>query len=253
MPTLTILGSSFAIPDEQHENTHLVVTGENEGLLIDCPGNPVMRLMKAGIEPNRLTDVLVTHFHPDHVSGFPLLMMDLWLLGRTRPLRIHGLGYTLERVQRNMALYDWEDWPGFFPVQFNYLEETEMFPVQAQANEAWRVYSSPVEHMIPNVGVRVEFLGSGKTLAYSSDTQPCPQVVRLARGVDVLIHESTGVEAGHTGPAQAGEIAQEAGAKRLYLIHYPTGEYARPGLAEQAAEAFGGPVALAEDLLRIEF
>lgn len=251
MPTVIILGSSFAIPDVQHENSHLAVIGENEGLLIDCPGNPLVRLREARIDPDLLSDLLLTHFHPDHVSGFPLLMMDLWLLGRRRPLRIHGLDYTLERVQQNMALYDWQDWPDFFPVEFNPLEETEMFPVLA--NEAWQVFSSPVEHMIPNVGVRVEFHGSGKTLAYSSDTQPCPQVVRLARGADVLIHESTGVEEGHTDPAQAGEIAQEAGAKKLYLIHYPTGAYARPGLAEEAAEAFGGPVALAEDLMRIEF
>jgi ribonuclease Z len=251
MPTLIILGSSFAIPDEQHENTHLAVIGGEQGLLIDCPGNPLVRLRKAGIDPDKLTDLLVTHFHPDHISGFPLFMMDLWLSGRKHLLRIHGLEYTLERVQQNMELYDWQQWPDFFPVEFNCLQETEMFPVME--NEAWRVFSSPVEHMIPNLGLRVEFRESGKVMAYSSDTQPCPQVVRLARGVDVLIHESTGVEPGHTGPAQAGEIAQEAGAKQLYLIHYPTGEYAVPGLVEEATEAFEGPVALAEDFLRIEF
>src|SRR3990172_3377815 len=177
MPTLIILGSSFAIPDEKHENTHLAVIGNHEGLLIDCPGNPLVRLRQAGIDPDQITDLLLTHFHPDHVSGFPLLMMDLWLLGRERPLRIHGLAYTLDRVQENMELYNWGRWPNFFPLQFNHLEETEMVPVLE--NEAWRVFTSPVEHLNPNVGVRVEFSESGEVLVYSSDTQPCPQVVRL--------------------------------------------------------------------------
>jgi ribonuclease Z len=251
MPTLIILGSSFAIPDEEHENTHLAVIGNHEALMIDCPGNPLVRLRQAGIDPDQITDLLLTHFHPDHVSGFPLLMMDLWLLGRERPLRIHGLAYTLDRVQENMELYNWGRWPNFFPLQFNHLEETEMVPVLE--NEAWRVFTSPVEHLIPNVGVRVEFSESGEVLVYSSDTQPCPQVVRLAQAADVLLHECAGAAPGHTGPVQAGEIAREAGVKQLYLIHYPTGEFTRPELGEQAAEAFGGPVALAEDLMRIEF
>jgi ribonuclease Z len=251
MPTLIILGSSFAIPDEKHENTHLAVIGEDQALLIDCPGNPLVRLREAGIDPDWLTDLVLTHFHPDHVSGFPLLMMDLWLLGRRRPLHIHGLGYTLERVEKNMQLYNWGRWPDFFPLMFHRLGETELYPVLE--NEEWRVFSSPVEHLIPNVGVRVEFLDSGQVLAYSSDTQPCPQVVRLAQGADVLVHECAGAEPGHTGPVQAGEIAREAGAKRLYLIHYPTGEFTRPEMVEEAADAFEGSVALAEDLMRIEF
>ncbi len=89
MAILKILGSANAIPDKNHENTHMAVVGENQTLLIDCVSNPIVQLRKAGIEPDQITDVILTHFHPDHVSGLPLLLMDMWLLGRQLPLNVY--------------------------------------------------------------------------------------------------------------------------------------------------------------------
>ena len=96
MPKLIILGTAHAIPDENHENTHLALIGEQRQVLIDCTGSPVVRLKKAGIDLNSLTDIFLTHFHPDHVAGIPSLLMSMWLLGRRDPLNIYGLQYTLD-------------------------------------------------------------------------------------------------------------------------------------------------------------
>lgn len=251
MPKLIILGSSNAVPDEEHENAHMAVVGEDRFLLIDCPGNPLVRLQKAGLEPDRLSDLILTHFHPDHVSGVALLLMDLWLLGRTRPLRISGLAHTLDRFEQLMDMHGWDTWPRFFEVQLNRVPEKEMTPVLE--DQEWRVFASPVAHLIPNLGLRVEFLREHKALAYSCDTEPCPQVVRLARGADVLIHEAAGAAQGHTDAAQAGGVALEAGAKRLLLIHYPTGRFKDEEMLTRAQAAFQGPVALAEDFMEIDF
>lgn len=251
MPQLVFLGSSNSIPDPVHENTHMAVVGENRTLLIDCVGNPLIRLPQAGLALEAVSDIILTHFHPDHVGGIPLFLMDLWLLGRKRELNLYGLAYTLDRVERMMDLYDWQTWPGFFPVNFVRLPEKEMTPVVEDSE--WRVYASPVCHLIPNIGVRFEFLHSGKTFAYSSDTEPCPAVVRLAREVDVLAHEATGAGHGHSSAAQAGEIARQAAAKSLYLVHYPTGKFNDSTLADQARAAFRGPVALARDFLVLKF
>ena len=62
--------------------------------------------------------MILTHFHPDHVSGLPSLLLDMWLMGRKDPLTIYGLAYTLERMEKLMEAYDWASWPGFFPVEF---------------------------------------------------------------------------------------------------------------------------------------
>lgn len=47
-----------------------------------------------------------------------------------------------------------------------------------------RIFTSPVKHLIPTIGLRMEFLPENKILAYSCDTEPCPQVVELAKGAD---------------------------------------------------------------------
>ena len=250
MTILKILGSANAISDENHENTHMALVGKNQTLLIDCVSNPLVRLQKAAVELDHITNIILTHFHPDHVSGLPLLLMNMWLLGRQMPLNVHGLDYTLERMEKLMGYYDWSSWPNFFSVSFVPIPEQEMSPVLENAE--WRVYASPVRHLIPTIGLRVEFPEANKSLAYSCDTEPCPQVSRLAEGVDVLIHESSGNPSlGHSSASQAGEIAQSANAKSLYLIHYPT--KIADSLPAQAAKTFGGPVDLAQDLMEFEF
>ena len=251
MPKLVILGSSNAIPDDSHENTHMALAGGESSVLIDCPGNPLVRLRRAGLDVNALTDLVLTHFHPDHVSGFSLLLMNLWLLGRKRLLAVHGLDYTVDRLEQVMELHGWSRWPNFFPVTFRRLPELEMTPVIE--SEEWRIFSSPVSHLIPTIGLRIEFSQSQHALAYSCDTEPCDQVVRLAQGAEVLIHESAGASRGHTDAFQAGEIARKAEAQRLILIHYPTGEFKDGSLVARAAEAFDGPVTLAEDFMELEF
>jgi ribonuclease Z len=251
MPKLIILGSSNAVADENHENTHMAVVGRERFILIDCPGSPIARLRKAGLDPMQMSDLILTHFHPDHVSGVPLLLMDLWLIGRQEPLNIYGLDHTLERVERNLELYNWTRWPDFFPVKFTRLPEQPMSAVLE--NEEWRVFASPVRHLIPTIGLRIEFPQTKKALAYSCDTQPCEPVIELARDVDVLLHETAGPAQGHSGPLEAGRDAQQAGAKRLLLIHYPTGGFDSPSLVPEAAQAFEGPVGLAQDFMEIKF
>jgi len=234
-----------------HENTHMALVGSERIVLIDCVSNPIVRLPEAGLEFDRLTDIILTHFHPDHVSGVPLLLMDMWLLGRKLPLNIYGLAYTLDRVEKLMEFYDWATWPHFFPVSFNRLPAAEMTPVLT--TDEFRIFASPVHHLVPNIGLRVEFLDSNKTLAYSCDTEPCEEVVKLASGADVLIHESSGATLGHTSAEQAGEIARRAEVGSLYLIHYPTRDLDPEKLVPEAKKKYPGPVALARDFMTLEF
>jgi ribonuclease Z len=247
---ITILGSSNAIPDDSHDNTHMAIVGEKSTVLIDCVNNPIVRLRQAGIDYDDIRDIILTHFHPDHVSGMPLLLMGLWLLGRKLPLNIYGLDYTIERMEKVMEFYDWMSWPNFFPVNFHGLADSEMAPVMA--TDEFRIYSSPVCHLVPTIGLRVELVDNGKVMAYSCDTEPCKQVVRLSENADVLIHECSGDTLGHTSAPQAGEIARNAGAGALYLIHYPTGDFDTQSLVRNARTTFDGPVALAEDFMQIE-
>lgn len=229
----------------------MALLGQDRSVLIDCVGSPVIRLNQAGVALDRLTDLILTHFHPDHVSGVPLLLMDMWLLGRERPLNIYGLGHTLERVQKMMDLYNWSAWPGFFPVSFSILPEEALTPV-LQSQE-YRILASPVRHLIPTIGLRIEFTQTDQVLAYSCDTEPCQSVVELAAGADLLIHEATGASQGHSSAGQAGDIARQAEVGSLYLIHYSARQTEPGALVAEARQTYQGPVELAEDFLEFDF
>jgi ribonuclease Z len=251
MSKLIILGSSNAIPDAAHENTHMALVKGEQFILIDCPGTPTVRLQQAGLDVHHLTDLILTHFHPDHVSGVPSLLMVSWLMGRQAPLNIYGLAHTLERIEALMDAYEWSTWPNFFPVRFIHLPEQEMSPVLERFG--MRILASPVHHLIPTIGLRVDFLDRAISLAYSCDTEPCEEVIRLAEGADVLIHEAAGVTIGHASAAQAGEIARKAEVGRLYLIHYPTGDFDALSLVKEAQANYPGPVDLAVDFMELRF
>ncbi len=249
MAELIILGTANSVPSFEHANTHMALRGASGTILIDCVGTAVVRLGQAGINLDDIQDMILTHFHPDHVSGVPLLLMNMWLLGREAPLRIYGLNHCLKRVEDMMSFYQWENWPEFFKVSFHRLPETEQELVLQ--NDDVRIISSPVHHLVPTIGLRVESAVSGRQIAYSCDTEPCDEVARLAAGADVLIHEASGESPGHTSAAQAGEVANLAEVGELLLIHYPVRPGPDPSLVTQAGEHFQGPVSLAEDFMHI--
>jgi ribonuclease Z len=251
MAEVIVLGSACAVSDEQHEHSYLAVVGRTGTVLIDCAGQPLVRLHRAGLDPDKISDVVLTHFHPDHVYGLPVLILEMWLTGRKRPLRVHGLAHCVERMEQLMAAYGMSDWPTLYPVTFQTVEARAGGRVVETAD--FLVTASPVQHMVPTLGVRIEDKETGRVMAYSSDTHPCAAVADLAQGADLLIHEATGEHPGHSSAAQAGETARQAGAKRLALIHYVVGQADPARLVPQAAATFGGPVTLAEDFGKLEF
>lgn len=117
----------------------------------------------------------------------------------------------------------------------------------------FKILSSPVRQLIPTIDLRVDFSTSGKSLAYSCDIEPCKEVVHLAEGANVLIHEATGASLGHSSASQAGEVASQTAAGRLYLIHYPMGEYTNDRLIAEVRQYYQGEVKLATDFLSLDF
>jgi ribonuclease Z len=251
MPLLKILGTSLAIPQKSRENTHMALLGEKRLILVDSAHNPVIHLQDAGIDILSITDLILTHFHPDHVSGVPSLIMSSWLLGRKKPLEIYGLSHTIDRLASLMVSYDWESWPNLFQVNLHRLPEEELF--MFISDDEFRIFSSPVCHMIPTIGLRFEFPISGKTLAYSCDTEPCPSLQKLGYGADLLIHEATGEGIGHSSALQAGMVANQVQAKELMLIHYQAEGDELIKLINDAKLFFTGNVVAAMDLQSIDF
>ena len=248
MPRVVILGTASFIPDETHDNAHMWLQGENGSVLIDSGHNPLVSLKRAGLSADQLHTMILTHFHPDHVSGVPNFLMGLWLMGRTQPLSIRGLSVTLDKIQALMSLFEWKDWPGLYPVTFEPAQSIAGLTILETPD--FHIQTSPTHHLVPSLALKVT-VQSGKTLVYSSDTSPCDTVAQLARGADILIHEVAGAASGHSSAAMAGSIARQSGVGQLALIHYHT--YLNPqDLITEASSTFGGPITVLRDLDVIE-
>ena len=63
MTRLVFLGTAHAVPDEMHENSHMLLVGDERSLLIDCSTNPVVRLRMLGLDVDNPT-LDQHHYHP---------------------------------------------------------------------------------------------------------------------------------------------------------------------------------------------
>lgn len=240
-----------AIANATHDNVYMVLDTGDLKVLIDCGGSPSSRVMRAGLNFTDLDGLIVTHHHPDHIYGVPILLMNLWLLGRRGSFPIYGPAKALQIIQKMMDLYEWETWPDFLRVDFR---EIPLAPsALVLSNHIVSIEASPVAHMIPAIGLRMTNHQTGKVLVYTSDTMRHPEVVHLARDADILIHEATGDYYGHSTGADAARDALEAKAKRLVLIHYPSVRGDPDAVLKEAKAIFQGPAELAEDFKVYEF
>lgn len=247
MDRFVILGSSNAVAKSGQDNTHLYVQSGNKKILVDCGNNPMAKLADAGVSATEITDLVLTHFHADHIGSLPLLIMDMWLEKRQALLTIHGLRVTLTKAKQLLDLFGWQEWKNMYPVVFHEVADEQVEEVINGTDI--RVVAGLVQHLIPTIGLRFEF-GSGRVVTYSCDTEPCEALMTLAKGADVLLQESAGDSKGHTSAAQAGEIASRAGNKKLILIHYER-RAGEEQLLLDARRTFRGEILLARDLLEV--
>lgn len=217
--TLHLLGTGAAISDPHRTTTMLAVESETSLIVIDCGGDAVQRLMAAGIDMAKLSALVITHEHPDHVSGFPLFMEKIWLAGRRELLPVYGIAPALAQARRIHDSFNTEDWSGYPAIDWREFELEPNVPVLD--DETWTVMASPGKHSVPVCGLRIVHKETAKVLAYSCDTEFSETLINLAQNADVFVHEATGDFPGHATALEAARAAQQANAKRLLLVHLP--------------------------------
>lgn len=219
MATLHLLGTGAALSGPDRTTTMLAFAGDRSVVVVDCGGDVVQRLLAAGIDLDRISALVLTHEHPDHVGGFPLFMEKIWLAGRRRPVAVCGPGSALTQARRIFAAFDTSGWEGLPDIDWRTIPLAE--GERVYGDDEWRITGAPGTHGVPVMAIRVEDLRGGGVAAYSADTSRSDSVARLAQGADILVHEATGDFRGHTSPQDAAHVALQAGAGRLVLVHLP--------------------------------
>lgn len=230
--SVLFLGTGALAPTPERGVAATMILRGGEHLLVDC-GEGTQRQMvlsRAGLR--RLTTILVTHCHPDHILGLPGLLAT-FSDARDQPLSVLGprglaelmAGFRVHHGRLAFPLALTEVEPGDSLVREGYRLEAiatdhdgrsvgwalvedarpgHLDPHRAQAHgapagpELGRL--SRGEDLVLDDGRRVAAGGvvgppeRGRRLVFSGDTRPCAAVEAAARGADVLVHEATFLE-----------------------------------------------------------
>ncbi len=203
--------------DTSHPNTSFQVkTCDGNNLLFDC-GFSTPRLYFSYCDAaDELDLVWISHFHGDHFFGLPLLFLRLWEMGRQKPLKIFGQAEGWEKINQVMELA----FPGFadkmtYPLVYTVVEPD--YPV-VDGSLSWQV--AEARHSVRSLAVRME--DDHHSLFFSGDGGATSGTMALARGCDLVIHESFWLDEdsiGHGSIASSLDFARQVGAGKLALVH----------------------------------
>ncbi|MGI8871787.1 MAG: MBL fold metallo-hydrolase [Candidatus Limnocylindria bacterium] len=253
---LTVLGRSPAKPNAGEPCAGYLVEGGRTRIMLDAGPGTVAQLM-CRATPAELDAVVISHMHTDHFLDLVTLRYAYpWREVAAPKLRVilpPGSADQMADIARGSGF------PDFFDKSFA-LEEHDGERAFQVGDVRFEPY--PMQHFIPTWGFRLNARGTGEeyagTLAYSADSAPCGPVVEVAAEADLFICEAAlrsiredappPEQRGHLMPAEAGEIATSAGARRLVLTHLPVGDDDGAWALREASGTYSGPLELARIL-----
>ena len=231
-----LLGSGGWFPTSRRETCCALLREGSQVLVIDA-GTGIQRLIE---EPDLLAgaervDIVLTHFHLDHVVGLSYLPA----LPLAEAPTIWGPGElltgvpTLTILERLLA-------PPLFSAPLNTIANA----VREVPSSEFKVTSFNLttrvqeRHAEPTLALRI-----GDVLTYCTDTAPDPDNVAFAAGSRVLLHEAwyareTSDDGNHSAGGDAGRIARDARVTQLVLIHVNPLQAEDESLAASAARTF---------------
>jgi ribonuclease Z len=224
---IVFLGTGQAIPTKKRNHTAMLLSYKDENILVDCGEGTQRQFRKAGINPCKLTRILISHWHGDHVLGLPGLLQTLALNNYSRTLNIYVPRGTRHYIDLMLKLF-------VFVGKINYkveevdggkFIETEDFFIEAekmQHGTPCLAYSFTEKEKIrinkerlDKLGIKGKIIGQlaeGKDIVWNNkkikassliykqeskkitfilDTKINPNCEKIAKDSDLLISEST--------------------------------------------------------------
>jgi ribonuclease BN (tRNA processing enzyme) len=257
-----------------------VVLVNGAAYVVDCGDGVARQLVLAGVPLAELRHVFVTHQHSDHNADYGNLLLLAWTAGlRTRvdtwgppPLaKVTELFLEMNEYDIATRIADEGRVPLAPLIEVHELTDSGVLFEDGNV----RVTAAIVDHppVVPAFAYR--FDSADRSIVISGDTRVSDNLIALARGADVLVHEVYFDEAAvdrlvagvgnaarlkqsimshHTSAADAGRVARDAGVKTLVLSHFVPAEDSAITDAMWIAAArahFDGNVVLGKDLLEI--
>ena len=290
--------SALAMAQQERPRTRLVLLGTAGGptpkakaaapaqaivvgdrvYLVDCGDGVARQLALAKLPVRDLRAVFITHQHSDHNAGYGPLFLLGWPGGLSEPVDTYGPPPLVEMTRQLLDAYRYD-------IELRMRDEGRpplarlLRPHEITAggdvfkDDRVRVTAALNDHPPIEHSFAYRFDTADRSIVISGDTRYSENVVKLARGADVLVHEVVSREfwerpgapqppdvvrhilASHTDAPDVGRVAAAAGVRTLVLTHFvPTEGPGAPSAKQWIAGVrrhFTGKVVVGTDLMEL--
>jgi ribonuclease BN (tRNA processing enzyme) len=263
-------------------NAANLVTGAGRSYVVDCGYGVTRQLVEAGVEANEVRTILVTHNHSDHMLELGPLVYNAWAGGLRAAIDVWGpppvgriVSGFFDSVSYDIDIrMEDEGRPDLRNLVRVHEFEAEGAPATVFTHDGLRVSAVKVRHPPITHAYAYRFDAPDRSIVLSGDTTYSPELIALAKGADVLVHEVMhlgGLDRllarnpnapalrkhlidSHTTTEQLGHVAAEAGVRTLVLSHFVPGD--DPAITdtmwtEDVRKNFAGEIVVGRDLMRI--
>jgi ribonuclease Z len=265
---VTLLGTGTPQPTMERFGASTLVQAGSATLLFDSGRGSLQRLFQLNVSYDKIDALFLTHLHSDHIVGLPDLWLTGWLIsGREMPLNVFGPTGTDEMIKNLQKAFA-------FDIKIRVgddkkAEEGSKLLVKeieqgiVYEKNGVKVIAFKVDHHpdIPAFGYRIEY--GGHSVVLSGDTRYSENLIRFAKGADLLLHEVIVAPdslsksdpkypqfAHHTTVEQAAKVFNEVKPKLAAYSHigklYGRNEQE---LLKRTTAIYSGPFIIGEDLM----
>jgi len=240
-----LLGTGTPNADPVHSGPAVAIISEGKSYLVDAGVGIVRRASAAALNGEgslkaaNLSTVFLTHLHSDHTLGLADLIFTPWVLERQVPLTLIGPQGSKNMVKHlslayqqdiDMRLHGLEPANDIgYKVNTTEISDTGVIYKDKHIN----VEAIKVEHGSWKSAFGYKFSHNGQSIVVSGDTRVSPELIKAAKGVDILVHEvysQVGFNkrapvwqkyhsSFHTSTTQLAKIANQVNPKLLVLYH----------------------------------
>ncbi|MBT6773847.1 ribonuclease Z [Candidatus Woesearchaeota archaeon] len=227
MVEIIFLGTSCMQPTKKRNHPSFMLSYKTENILFDCGENVQRQMRLTGIKPAKVTRLLISHWHGDHVFGIPGLMSSMGADQFAKKLYIYGPKGSKKYLEHMFKSFSAND---IIPYEVKEVSSGVFFE-----NEDFQLVAEPLKHSADCVGFSfiekerlrinvakakklklegpilgklqagkdvthdgkkiksedVTYQVERKKISYVADTLPCNGANKLAKDADLLISEGT--------------------------------------------------------------